>query len=83
MNSDSIETAKECARDAGAIVPCPICGNYDVAAHDEEADKRAYAYATEAWKDQDRGFRSASREEVMELMKAILDGGSDKCPSCC
>ena len=82
MNSDTIETAEQLARDAGAIVPCPVCLGYDVRAYDDDADRMTYAQATNAWKDGDRGFRNMSREEVLSVVKSVLDSALIKCPSC-
>lgn len=82
MNSDTQETAEECAKDAGAIIQCPSCHGYDISAHDPEAESRAYAIATVAWKDGTRGFRNMSREEVVSVLKSALDSANINCPSC-
>jgi hypothetical protein len=71
---------EEIAKGAGAIVPCEICGNYDVIADDDDAEANAYAMATNEWK---RGaFRTTSLEEVRSLMKAVLRNADRRCPSC-
>jgi hypothetical protein len=44
VNSDTEETALECAK-GGAIVKCRTCDEYDVCAYDEDAEKRAYVIA--------------------------------------
>lgn len=81
MNSDTMETAVQCCEDAGAIVKCSGCGEYDVVAGDDAAERNAYARATNAWKAGERGFRGMSRKEVMEAVKsALLDAGD--CPRC-
>lgn len=81
-NSDTRETAEECAKAAGAIVSCPECGCYDIGADDEDANKMAYAMATNQWKDEVRGFRGMSREEVMSVIKSVIDDANDECPGC-
>lgn len=82
MNSDTQETAEECAKDAGAIIKCPSCLGYDISAFDPEAESRAYAIATEAWKSGTRGFRNMAREEVMGVVKSALQDANISCPSC-
>ncbi len=82
MNSDTMEIAEQCAKDAGAIVPCATCGNSDVSAGDAEAESGAYARATNEWKAGGRGFRSMSREEVMGVVKLVLQDANIECPSC-
>ena len=82
MNSDTTETAAQYAKDAGAIKPCPVCHGHDIRAYDDDADRMTYAQATNAWKDGDRGFRGMSREEVIGIVKSVLDDALIKCPSC-
>lgn len=81
MNSDTIESALQIAKDAGAIVNCSSCGHYELRADDYDAECRAYAQATKAWKSVIRGFRGMEREDVMDSIKAALDVPI-KCPSC-
>jgi hypothetical protein len=55
-NSDTVETAEQCAKDAGAIVLCGGCyGNY-VLARGPDAVSRTYALATNQWKAESRGL---------------------------
>jgi hypothetical protein len=42
----------------------------------------AYAMATNALKDGDRGFRAMQREEVLSLIKNALDRAPYNCPKC-
>jgi hypothetical protein len=57
-------------------VKCSGCGEYDISAGDDAAERNAYARATNAWKAGERGFRGMSREEVMETVKsAFQDAG--------
>ena len=82
MNSDTVELAAHLAKDTGAILSCPVCGHYDLHAYDDDAERMTYARATEAWKDGARGFRLMKREDVMQLVKSVLDDALAKCPSC-
>jgi hypothetical protein len=77
-----METAIRCCKDVGAIVKCSGCGEYDVSAGDEAAERKAYARATNVWKaGAARGFRGMSREEVMEEVESALQDAGD-CPRC-
>ncbi len=82
MNSDTQNTIQEILEETGAIVACSICCSNYIHAYDHNAEKMAYAQATNARKDGDRGFRSMSREEVVSYVKMALDSASNKCPSC-
>ena len=82
MNSDTMETAIQLAKDTGSILSCQACAGYDLRAHDADAERRTYARATEAWKSGDRGFRRMEREEVMGIVKSVLNDALIKCPSC-
>ena len=82
MNSDTMETAEQIAKDNGAIVACPICGSYDICADDDEADRMTYAQATNDWRAGVRGFRGMSREDVMGVVKSVLDDALISCPGC-
>ena len=82
MNSDTVLTAEQCAKDAGAIVSCPICHGCDIDAGDDDANRMAYARATEEWKAGGRGFRGMDREEVMDVVKSVLQDALIECPSC-
>ena len=82
MNSDTMETAEQCAKDAGAIVSCSICHGYHISAGDDDAERATYARATEEWKAGVRGFRGMSREDVMGVVKSVLQDANFKCPSC-
>ena len=48
MNSDTVESAIQLAKDTGSILSCPVCGHYDLRAHDDDAEHRPYARATGA-----------------------------------
>lgn len=80
MNSESRPALEGMARRARAIVPCEGCHSYDVSAGDSDAERQAYALATEAWK---RGeFGGSLREEVMDAMRDVLSDANISCPSC-
>ena len=80
MNSETRPTLEDYAKQAGAIVTCATCHTYEVYAGDSDADSKAYAIATNAWKDGE--FRMDSREEIMEQMQSVLSDANHKCPSC-
>ena len=82
MNSHTMETVERCAKEAGAIVPCSLCGGYDVYAEDEEADRMTYARATNTWKAGNSGFRGMVREQVVAVVKQFLESADDFCPAC-
>lgn len=79
MNSEVRETCEGIAIRAGAIVPCPECGNYDVSAGDADAERAAYAMATNAWKE---GEIRCEREELLGVMKSVLADANHDCPDC-
>jgi hypothetical protein len=81
MNSDTQIEAEEIAVSANAIIKCPICHETLISAFDPEAESRAYAMATNAWKSGGRGFRSMERQDVIRTMKSVLDGAG-KCWRC-
>jgi hypothetical protein len=72
VNSDTLETAVKCCKDVGAIAECSGCGEYDVSTGDGEAERKAYARATNEWKNGERGFRGMSRKGVMDVVKTAL-----------
>ena len=82
MNSHTMETIENCAREADAIGPCSLGCGYDVYACDEEADRMTYALATNAWKAVDSGFRGMTLDQVRSVVKQFLESSSDRCPNC-
>jgi hypothetical protein len=80
MNSETREKLVDAAKHAGAIVGCGTCGNYSVYASDDDANRRAYAIATNLWSDNE--FRADSREDILDMMKGVLDDTNHRCPSC-
>jgi len=80
MNAHMPGQLEEIARQAEAIIPCKICRNNYVIADDSDAESKAYAMATNAWKCGE--FRSAPLEEVRRVMKSVLDSANHRCPSC-
>ena len=82
MNSETREVIERCAKDAGAIVPCPVCRQQDILG-DEENHRKAYAMAMSAWKAGDRAFRDMHEaSEVSAAVKSILDETPDECSRC-
>jgi len=71
MNGDTMLNVEECAKEAGALRECEMCGQL-VSADDPDAEARAYAVVTNAWKGDRRGFRAMERKEVVELMHRTL-----------
>ena len=67
------------ALDAKAIAPCPFHSDEIMTNGDPDADRRAYAFATRAWKFEGAVFE---REEVMEAMKGLLEMTDEECPRC-
>lgn len=83
MNAHVQEAMNEIAREAKAVVPCNVCGNYYVRNYDEAADRMAYAMATNAWNNGEQGFaRGLTREEALLEMKRCLESASERCASC-
>ncbi len=80
MNAHIHEALTEIALESGAIVGCSICGNYDILAEDDEAERAAYAMATNAWKN--GRLRGVSLEETRFAMQSLLRNANNKCPSC-
>ena len=80
MNAHVQEALNEIAKESGAVVSCETCGNNYIRAHDGDAESKAYAMATNAWKD--GNFRSASREEILAAMKDVIIDANNECPSC-
>jgi len=76
MNSETILTLEEYAKDARAFIICPMCHDL-ISANDAEAARRAYAMATKALKSGVRGLRGMERIEVLRLMKQVLQRSSD------
>jgi predicted RNA-binding Zn-ribbon protein involved in translation (DUF1610 family) len=80
LDADIREALEGVAEKAGAIIPCPKCGHYDVRADDSDAESKAYAMATKAFK---RGeFQGASLKQVRAEMKAVLLDANQDCPGC-
>lgn len=44
MNAHVQIALEEIAKETGAIIPCEICGNYDVIAFDDDAEAKAYGW---------------------------------------
>ena len=82
MNSETYDTLREIAVTAGAIGSCPDCHAEDIYLDDADANSRAYALATNAWKEEEAGLRGMKREEAMECMKGVLADATQRCQTC-
>ena len=79
MDSDMYEGLTVIAKDSGAIRTCELCGSQDIGSLDGDAKNRAFAMASEAWKD---GRFGGAREEVVGAMDDLLRGVDQTCPRC-
>ena len=82
MNSDTELLVAEILAESGAVTKCPVCNDFMILAGEADAEKMAYAMATNAWKSGQRGFRSMEREEVTSSIKQALTHTPYKCPKC-
>jgi hypothetical protein len=80
-NSDTAETAEQCATDAGAIIKCPNCREYYISGDDGVAERSAYDLAHKVWKENDRGFRGMTWEDVKRTVDSVIQDAGD-CPRC-
>jgi hypothetical protein len=80
MNAHVQTALEEIAKKAGAIVRCKVCRNEWIAAGDSDAASMAHVMAANAWKGGE--FRSASFDEVRDLMTAVLRDANAHCFSC-
>ncbi|MFG1277464.1 hypothetical protein [Xanthobacter autotrophicus] len=65
---------------AGAITICERHGDVTISKGNPDAESRAYALATNAWK---AGGIECTREELMEAVKNTLEEACDDgCPEC-
>lgn len=65
--------------EAGALKVCPAHPHVVVNQGDPEAERRAYAIATNRWK---AGGLIEDRPDVMEGIKHALEMAADECPEC-
>lgn len=84
MNSETYEALQSIAAAAGAIGPCPDCETEDIYQDDSDADSRAYAMATNVWKEGgEPGLRGiTTHKELSEAMKGVLDDATQECQTC-
>jgi len=67
------------AIEAGALERCPIHPSVTIDLCDPEATNRAYAIATNRWKD---GTLLGERTDVTAGIKNAIDWAADECPVC-
>lgn len=72
--------AVRAAVEAKAVEPCRFHKDVLIYRGDRDADSRAYALATNAWKADGQVF---DRSEVMDAVKDVFDQAADgTCPTC-
>lgn len=67
------------AIEAGALKACPIHSDVTINQCNPDAERRAYAMATNKWK---AGELFGDREDIMEGVKDAIDQSADECPVC-
>lgn len=82
MDQDALDTAGQIAQRAGAIIPCPRCGLFRVAAFDPDAYSRAIAMTARAWNRRIQGFNRVGREDALETVKFVIDDATWGCQGC-
>jgi hypothetical protein len=82
LNSDTEILVEQILAESGAVADCPVCHGSKLRTGDDEAESRAYALATNAWKDGQRGFRNMEREEVVSMVKRALLRTGSTCREC-
>lgn len=74
------EAAMAAALRAKAVYFCRVHGDVWIRAGDPEAERHAYALATNMWKADDP---VSERTDLMEAVKDVLDQAADgECPAC-
>jgi hypothetical protein len=64
---------------AGAVKTCPLHSGVVINQGDPEADRRAYAIATNKWKE---GELAGDGEDITAGIKNAIDMAADECPVC-
>jgi hypothetical protein len=82
MNSDTEISVEQILVESGAVAYCPVCYGSKLRIGDDEAESRAYAIATNAQKDGERGFRNMERQEVVSVVRRALLRAYSTCPVC-
>lgn len=80
--NDHITTENDFAAiaiEAKAIETCPVHPDVTIDQGDPEANRRAYAIATNRWK---KGDLLGTREEIMAGIKDAIESSADECPAC-
>jgi hypothetical protein len=75
-----METAIECAKEAGAIVKCRKCSGHDFSVADDSAVRGAYVLAIKTSKTGDCGFRDMTPDEVRSVIDSVLEDTPGECP---
>ena len=75
VNDDALGIAIE----AGAVKVCRFHNEVTINQGDEEANRRAYAIATNKIK---RGEMDYERKDLLDAVKDAIDMSADECPVC-
>ena len=76
MNGNVPLVLEEIALSVGGLARCEVC-NELASTHDPIAERRAYAKATNDWKN--GAFGDMKREEVLALMERVVNRGDCSC----
>jgi uncharacterized protein (DUF2384 family) len=82
MDQDALDTAGQIALRAGAIISCPHCGLFRVAAFDPEAYCRAIAMTKRAWSRRIQGLDRLAREDALETVRFVIEDATWGCQGC-
>lgn len=80
MKGDDQVVLDELLQEVGMAAPCSLCHRERIRTYDGNAQRMAYARATNLWKA--GRFRGMSRDEVIRLVKDELEDLPNKCPIC-
>lgn len=73
------QVALQAAIEAGAIEVCEFHDYVTVTTGDDEAEKLAYAIATNKWKSGEVG---GEREDLMDAVQQVIGEAAWECPAC-
>lgn len=78
--ADAMEAeALKAALQAGAMAPCRWHKDETIRLGDPDAEKRAFAVATNRWK---KGSVPCERDEFMDILQNVLHMADEECPRC-
>lgn len=82
MDQDALDTAGQIALRAGAIIPCPHCGLFRVAAFNPDAYCRALAMTSRAWNRRIHGLDRVAREDALDTVRFVIEDAAWGCRGC-